>query len=104
LAASSIAERHELRLGRVNAQAASGHPIGHDLKVGGDEVSGARMVPRNGNKSAIVYVKLCSAVGPTLCQAKEGTGVERRQDGGEGGALRCAIMHGVGQAKETIKM
>jgi hypothetical protein len=102
-AATAIAEGDEVGLIRVDAKAAVGHPVNDILEVGSDKVGGAFVVAGNSNEGAIINVELSMAVCPPFCQTEEGGCVDGGKDGGERGALRRAIVHGVGQAHEAVK-
>jgi hypothetical protein len=80
-AATFVMECDKLRLIRVNAQTATGHPINNNVKMGGDEVCRAYMVAGNSKQSTIVDVELCVAIQPMFCQMKEWSGI----DGGKNG-------------------
>jgi hypothetical protein len=79
--ASFVTECDELGLIRVDAQATTGHPVNHNVKMRSDEVHRVLMVAGDSEQSSVVHVELCAAIQPTFCQTKEGSGIDGRQDG-----------------------
>jgi hypothetical protein len=85
-----LAEGKELRFGGVDGKTTPLEPASAELEVFADQAGRFFVGVRDCNKGPVVDVKLCRATMPALCQAEEWSSVQRREDGGEGGALRRA--------------